>query len=268
MIVMIYDLEKLKDLLPPAGNFSGERMYYFEEVDSTNLWLLAQNEIGGRFCLAAQQLQGRGRRGRGWVSLPGGSVLLSMGWSPPLPRVAGVSLVSGLAVVRALEAQGVKNLQLKWPNDILLKEKKIGGILVEVKRDALVIGVGLNIDLNISTGIDQPWTDLISCGYDLDKEQLVADLLLIHHSMLEECQNQGFGIFRERWNKLHGYRDQLVKSVTSNNLVEGYARGVDDSGALLVETETGIERIISGEVSVRLLTRSTKKSVETETSVP
>ena len=238
-------------------------MYYFEEIDSTNSWLLGQNEIGGRFCLAAQQLQGRGRRGRGWVSLPGGSVLLSMGWSPPLAEVGGISLVSGLAVVAALEAQGVKNLQLKWPNDILLKSKKIGGILVEITGNGLVIGVGLNMDLNITTEIDQPWTDLVSCGYVLNKEQLVADLLLIHHSMLKDFQNQGFGAFRERWNKLHGYCDQLVESVTLSNLVEGYARGVDDSGALLVETDTGIERIISGEVSVRL---SNNESVETATS--
>ena len=265
MIVMIYDLEKLKCLLPATGNFSGERMYYFEEIDSTNSWLLGQNDNGGRFCLAGQQLQGRGRRGRGWVSSPGSSVLLSMGWSPPLPGVAGVSLVSGLAVVAALEAQGVKNIQLKWPNDIVLKSKKIGGILVEVAGNSLVIGVGLNIDLGFTTGIHQPWTDLISCGYAIDKEKLVADLVLIHHSMIKDCENQGFGTFRERWNKLHGYRDQFVKSVTSNNIIEGYARGVDDSGALLVETDTGIERIISGEVSVRL---SNSESVETERSIP
>jgi BirA family biotin operon repressor/biotin-[acetyl-CoA-carboxylase] ligase len=265
MIVMIYDLEKLKSLLPASGNFSGERMYYFEEIDSTNSWLLGQNDTGGKFCLAAQQLQGRGRRGRSWVSEPGSSVLLSMGWSPPLPGVAGISLVSGLAVVAALEAQGVNNLQLKWPNDIILESKKLGGILVEVAGNSLVIGVGLNVDLNIDKGIDQPWTDLYRCGYLVNKEQLVADLLIMHHSMLEDCQNLGFGAFRERWNQLHGYRDQLVTSVAANNIIEGYARGVDESGALLVETNLRMERIISGEVSLRL---SIDPALETPRSGP
>ena len=254
-------------------------MYYFEEIDSTNSWLLEQNDTGGKFCLAAQQSQGRGRRGRGWVSSPGSSVLLSMGWNPPLSGVAGISLVSGLAVVAALEVQGVKSLQLKWPNDIIFESKKLGGILVEVAGNNLVIGVGLNIDLTIcgdvepvvdahignDVGIDQPWTDLNCLGYAINKEQLVADLLTIHDSMLGDCQNRGFGVFRERWNQLHGYRDKFVTSASSKNVIEGYARGVDESGALLVETDAGIERIISGEVSMRL---SNGAAIEKERSGP
>ena len=227
-------------------------MYYFEEIDSTNSWLLEQKDAGGKFCLTAQQLQGRGRRGRSWISSPGSSVLLSMCWNPPLTGVAGVSLVSGLAVVKSLAAQGVKDLQLKWPNDIILRSKKVGGILIEVAGENLVIGIGLNIDLHNDSKIDQPWTDLVSCGYTLSREQLVADLVSMHNSMLEDCKNQGFGVFREQWNRLHGYQNQLVKSVTSKKVIEGYARGVDESGALLIETDGQVERIISGEVSVKL----------------
>ena len=70
--------------------------------------------------------------------------------------------------------------------------------------------------------------------------------------MLGDFQNRGFGAFRERWNQLHSYRDQFVTSTSPNNVIEGYARGVDESGALLVETDAGIERIISGEVSIKL----------------
>src|SRR6186713_70980 len=104
--------------------------------------------------LAEFQTAGRGRRGRSWLAPPGGAVCLSLSWTfPEVPRDAGsLSLAIGVCVLRALRAQGVKDIRLKWPNDVLIGDKKLGGILIELRAESagpacVVVGIGLNVAL-------------------------------------------------------------------------------------------------------------------------
>ena len=109
---LIYDLQKIRDSLPASGMFSAGGMYYFNEIESTNTWLIRQAEVDGKFCIAGHQTAGRGRRGKTWISREGGAILLSMGWKLEKPYVPGLSLVSGLAVIAALQESGIDSASL------------------------------------------------------------------------------------------------------------------------------------------------------------
>lgn len=263
---MSYELNELKSRLPKTGYFTEAGLYYFPEIDSTNSWLLNEDHVAGKFCLAEKQKAGRGRRGRHWQGAAEGSVLLSMAWDlskmASKPMLDGLSLVSGLAVIEALQCQNVRRLKLKWPNDIVIEKHqllhKLGGILVELQGKKLVIGVGINLDLGSVDDIliDQQWTDLASQGAQLNRQILVTDLLRLHDEKIHHCLNQGFGSFKDQWNRLDGLKNCSINILSGQNRTEhqdnGIASGVDDTGALLVRSNSGMQRIHSGEVSVRL----------------
>ncbi len=258
---MRYDLQKLKSALPESGYFVEGGLYYFPEIDSTNSWLLSQDQVAGKFCLAETQIAGRGRHpGRVWEGVAGGSVLLSMAWDlstlSDKPKLDGLSLVSGVAVIEALKRQQADGLMLKWPNDVFVEINqrfhKLGGILVEIQGNKLVIGIGLNINLQQSSdlAIDQNWTDLVTLGFDLSREKLVADLLSEHSLKIGRCLTEGFGVFRDHWNRLHAFNGRTIYAESLNERICGVALGVDDKGVLLVQTDSDIQRIRSGEVSI------------------
>src|SRR5687768_16986841 len=131
-----------------------------QSIDSTNAALAARSApaLGcSEVLLAEFQTAGRGRRGRSWLAPPGGAVCLSLSWTfPQVPRDAGaLSLAMGVCVLRALKAQGVTGAQLKWPNDILIAARKLGGILIELRAEAAgpacaVVGIGLNVEMGPS----------------------------------------------------------------------------------------------------------------------
>jgi BirA family biotin operon repressor/biotin-[acetyl-CoA-carboxylase] ligase len=254
---MTYDLEKIRHSLPACGKFSAGRMYYFNEIESTNTWLIGQTVVDGKFCIAGQQTAGRGRRGRSWLSREGGSILLSMGWALGRQYVPGLSLASGLAVTAALADAGINSAKLKWPNDVFIGDAKLGGILVEVSGCNAVIGLGLNLDLGSHESveranvIDQPWTDLASQGIEYDINEILLGLLRHHTIFIDQCIESGFSQFSQQWNALHEFQDQEVDVQSQDEHFNGIARGVDDQGALMVETARGVTHIHSGDVSVR-----------------
>lgn len=252
---MIYDLKKLTSLLPKTGYFTGEGMYYFDEIDSTNLWLLKQKSVKGKFCIAADQTAGRGRRGKSWLSDSGSSLLLSMGWSRDNVDIEGLSLISGLAVLNALTDQGVSDLKLKWPNDVLADGKKLAGILVELSGDKLVIGVGINVTFSsiskAQSEINQPWTDLTRLGCSVDRERLVVDTVRYHENFVAQHKTSGFGCFADKWNQVNAYQNQKIIIINGKSTQAGIMEGVNKKGALILKSEKGSEEFVSGEVSVR-----------------
>jgi len=207
-----------------------------------------------------QQTAGRGRRGRSWLAWPGGSLTFSARWrfdaSAPVP--AGLSLVVGLAVAQALEALEVPSLELKWPNDIQIHGRKLGGILVELSRagaqlDA-VIGVGLNLKFPIEAPVPErpdviALADVMAAPPAL--EQVLAAVLTRLRLLLDTYAAAGFAPFVAPWNQRNAFADLPVELSGEAERIEGLCQGVDTDGALLVRTDEGVRRVLAGDVSLR-----------------
>lgn len=241
-------------------------LHLHEEVDSTNLCLLRKAKQGqcfsGTACIAEAQHAGRGRRGRSWVATPYCNVMLSMAWwlDDRVDTLAGLSLAAGVAVARGLADYGIAGVGLKWPNDILWQQRKLGGVLVEVHRRkgmgvVAIVGVGLNGFLaeQDAAGIGQEWTDLRRItGKAINRDRLVALIIKQLYEMFERFQQTGFAQFRADWEQLHVSQGRRVRLLSKEQTVVGCALGVDDNGGLrIMNDDRRIQVFQSGEISVR-----------------
>lgn len=234
-------------------------------TESTNSYLLerAQDHMGKRYAvLAEKQENGRGRRGRTWVSPFGKSIYLSCLWSfsGGIASLEGLSLVVAIAVEKALAKLGVDNAKLKWPNDIYLNDKKLAGILLEISGEysgfcQVVIGIGLNVYLSEKDAdqIDQPWARLAEfLPPEIDRNQISAVLLTELIAAIEVFEKQGFEPFQDYWTNKDAFLDREVELILPNTSKSGVARGVNRKGELLLKTDLGMEAINAGELSLRL----------------
>ncbi len=241
-----------------------------EEVDSTNRYLLkraiAVPDPSGSVCVAEVQPLGRGRRGRGWIASPYQNLMLSMAWrfSGGPAMVAGLSLAAGVAVVRALERFGVREVGLKWPNDVLWHERKLAGLLVDVNGEAggpctVVLGVGINCRIAPADGrrIDQPWVDLHTItGAIPDRNRLAAILMDELQKMFHVFAEFGLTAFQPEWEQHHLYAGRDVRVQQGEAAFDGTVHGIDDHGALRVRAPDGEMHVChSGEVSLRRANR-------------
>jgi BirA family biotin operon repressor/biotin-[acetyl-CoA-carboxylase] ligase len=232
-----------------------------ESCDSTNAVLLARAEAGapsGTVVITREQTAGRGRRGRHWIASPGDSLAFSLLWRfAPGTAPAGLSLAVGLAVARAVATVGADNTALKWPNDILGNGRKLGGILIELvpgAPHAAVIGIGLNLQLPAAMPDDLRAVSAALCKPDaaIDENALYAVLLGELLTVLEAFAASGFAPMRDEWMARNAYADASVNLLTDFGAPRGgICRGVDVDGALLFEVDGRVERILSGEVSLR-----------------
>jgi BirA family biotin operon repressor/biotin-[acetyl-CoA-carboxylase] ligase len=232
-------------------------------LDSTNSALkrLPIAEQHAAVILAEHQSGGRGRRGRQWHSPYGRNLYLSLGWlfDRSLAELGCLPLVVALATARALTRADLKGHQVKWPNDLLLDGRKLCGCLVEVQGDAqgrcfAVMGVGINVHMPVSeaeTPIDQPWTDLHSQLPACSRNVLATLLLDELVRQLELFAEQGFTPFKDDWQKMDGLQGTMIEVWSENNPLKGIARGIDDSGALRLDTGKEVLSLHSGEVSLR-----------------
>ncbi len=250
---MQYDFQKVATLLPKNGKFSVDRLVFFDEVDSTNIWMLKQPEIDGLCCITNHQVAGKGRQGRKWTDGRGGSILMSMGWEVSAGHCPGASLVAGLAVIKSLKELGIRGVQLKWPNDLLFGTRKLGGILVEMTGTRMVVGLGLNYQLEKSSMLDveQPWMDITSIGTKCDADELLSAILRNMGQMITDCINRGFADYVDYWNSLDAFRGCLAEVRMGQDTIVGVERGVNKTGALLIETDEGVQAIHTGDVSLR-----------------
>jgi BirA family transcriptional regulator, biotin operon repressor / biotin---[acetyl-CoA-carboxylase] ligase len=232
------------------------------EIGSTNSHLMtraANESIDGIVCLAERQTGGRGRRGRTWLTPPGQNIALSLGKSLPtsVSQVAPLSLAVGLAAVSALQRVGVDDVMLKWPNDLLLNGAKVGGILIElpsiVTPLAVVIGIGINMGSGEEVGahLGLPVGDLLAGRVSISRNTLAAELIISVFEMTNRFESQGFAPMRHIWEGLHAHQDRNVRLIGTNETIEGIARGVTDSGELILETAAGVRHFSGGEVSLR-----------------
>lgn len=236
-----------------------------DSAASSNALLLqraAQGASGGSVLALEWQSGGRGRLGRTWHSGLGNALTFSLLWrfACGLSALSGLSLAVGVAVMRALHELGVSGVSLKWPNDVLGKNGKLAGILIEAQGDmlgpsAVVIGIGLNLFLpqTLLRQINQPVTSLADMTEAMpERNHLLAVLLRELHGVLEEFAAHGFAALREEWESYHGLQNHPVKMLMPDGSgVTGVARGVDEDGMLLLETAQGVRRFNAGEVSLR-----------------
>lgn len=230
-------------------------------VDSTNNYLLAAAEAGqasGSVCLAACQTAGRGRRGREWVSPPGGNLYLSLLWRYPTPpaRLPSLSIATGLAVAQTLRDLGIKAIQLKWPNDLHWQGRKLGGLLLETRigTDCIVVaGIGINgvVDA-VQASIDQPWIDLATVLNTRPDIQALAVRLLNRLLPLYRDYPDNSTDFSVAWSEFDSLAEQPVTIEHQGQYWHGIARGIDADGQLRVATTQGLHVFSSGAVSVRM----------------
>ncbi len=242
--------------------------FHFESLDvcaSTNTLLLERARAGapgGQVIACELQSAGRGRRGNSWQSGLGGSLTFSLLWrfARGAAGLSGLSLAAGLAVARALAALGVADVQLKWPNDLLHAGRKLGGILIELHGDspdstAVVIGIGLNLRLHSGArgAIAQPVTDLAAIAEPVPRRnRLLAAILIELARVLELFAQKGFAPLRQEWMARHAHQGRPVTlSSGDGKMIAGTAAGVAADGALLLDTARGLERFVSGELSLR-----------------
>jgi BirA family biotin operon repressor/biotin-[acetyl-CoA-carboxylase] ligase len=228
----------------------------FESIDSTNTYLLsrAKKEAkSGSFCFAEEQTQGRGRRGRTWLSPPGVNIYGSLLWrfSESKFDLSGLSLAIAVMIVNALKKFGVtESLQLKWPNDIYFQNKKLAGILIE-SQDAknVVIGIGINV-------LAAPDPDHSICLADFHSSIPVRNLLvgLLINELLEKIplfEVSGLSSFLTEWRRLDMFFGKKIQVSLPNETLHGVMRGVDDQGRLLLENAGEVKVFSYGEISVK-----------------
>ena len=239
-----------------------------DQVDSTSGELLRRaprRDIHGAALAAEWQTAGRGRRGRTWTAVAGGSLTFSLGWrfEQGAGFLAGLSLAAGVGVIHALEKEGLAGVNLKWPNDLIHRHLKLGGILVELNGDALgpstvVVGVGLNVRLprELRRDITQPVTDLTSVAGrgapPIDRNRLLARLVAELSSTMGQYAKEGFAPFAAEWQHRHAYQGKPVRLLLPDGAaVMGKVAGVDASGALVLADGPRRARFLTGEISLR-----------------
>ena len=232
-------------------------------IDSTNQYMMSRlvDWQKGECLLTEYQTAGRGRRGRQWISPFGSQLMMSLYWrlEEGMAAAMGLSLVVGVALVETLQSFGYHQVGLKWPNDVYAQGAKLAGILVEMSATSggschVVIGVGLNLQMPLQPvhGINQPWTALSAIRAEsVPRNRLGAEFIRRLRLALQEFEAGGMAPFLARWNHLDVYRDRPVRLLLGEQEIRGVARGIDGQGGLILETESGLQTYVGGEISLR-----------------
>jgi len=226
-------------------------------VDSTQDWALSV-PVPARGCavfVADAQRAGRGRRGRAWQTDPQGALAFTVSRRFGLPpaRLAPLGPAAGVAVARALAALGLGTVRVKWPNDLVVDDAKLGGILIEARGDAVAIGIGVNLDVAAMPHLGQPWTDLrrAGCG-EGDRARVLGALLRGLLPALASFERDGFPVFAAEWARFDALAGRPVRVLAGGAALEGVALGVEADGGLRVRHADGERVHHAGEVSVRV----------------
>jgi len=238
----------------------GKKVLFFEEVDSTNnkAKQIASEEKEGTVVISEVQTSGRGRRGREWSS-PKGGIYISFILKPNIPpeKAPQLTLVSSLALAETLNSMDKKlDAKIKWPNDILIKGKKISGILTELSSDIekinhIVVGVGVNLNTD-KNALPETGTSLKTEMGENVSIKLFLKLFLEHFDLVyKEYITNGINKIIERWRFNSDTLGKKVKIIGMNETFEGLAKDIDENGALILKTGEKEIKVYSGDVSLR-----------------
>lgn len=266
--VELLDVDTILKAAGPAARDRVRRLQCSLVTDSTNAMLLAVQDLPtGRadVCIAELQTAGRGRRGRSWSAPFGSGICVSMSWQfAEAPRqLSALSLAVGVAVLRALKKLGIPGVRLKWPNDLQAGNGKLGGILIELRAESsgpayVVIGLGLNFRLSARTrsefaGAGIEAADLADAQpqHGLGRSRCTGAILESMVDALLEFERHGLQSFTREWREADALAAAGANVQFGDRTFQGIARGIDEDGALLLETPGQLLRFNSGEVTVR-----------------
>lgn len=243
----------------------------FSSLDSTNQYLLERThtaDFSGSVICAERQTAGKGRRGRVWESPFASNLYFSIGWTTNegVASLEGLSLAIGVGITDALEGLGLSESQVKWPNDILHKGRKLAGVLIEVGGDLagdchFIVGVGLNVKMAKALGanINQPWVDLFSLAQEgylpktLPSRNTILATLLNHLlPIISNYSSTGLSPFIDRWQEKSWSQNKLVNVIGGSATSCGINMGISDTGALKVMVDGELRYFNGGEISLRV----------------
>ncbi len=237
----------------------------FDQLPSTNEYLRKRDRPEQsdaiELCATDWQTAGRGRRGKDWTSMRGNvTFTLRQRLRRPAAELMGLSLVAGIAVVGVVNQRLGIDASVKWPNDVLVKARKLGGLLIELQPDPkdrnstlVTTGIGANVrhqpDMQ-RLGIGATSLEALNRSPELDRNALIAKLAVAVASHYVEFETTLWPGFETRWEAVDALFGRSV-TVSGSRELTGAACGVSASGALLVDTGSGMEEVVAGEVSVR-----------------
>jgi len=249
-----------------AQSIFSSHIHYYPSIDSTNAVakaLAGQGAPEGTLVVTEEQIAGRGRRGRSWVSPAGANLLFSVLLRPPMEgdRVFVLTMVLALAGVKAVQKVAAVEAMIKWPNDLYVGPKKLAGVLTEFavrgkQVDWVVPGMGINVawrpDAPEQGGV--PATSLLEeTGQRVSRNELLIELLTEFEGLYKEVVAGNMEGLYEEWNRNCLVLGKAVVVATEKERIEGKALRIDDCGALILEDAEGNERrILTGDVSLRL----------------
>jgi BirA family biotin operon repressor/biotin-[acetyl-CoA-carboxylase] ligase len=260
------DAGEIRHPLSEAALARLEELEVFARIGSTNTHLLEQAApAAGRFrvAVADEQTAGRGRQSRRWISPPGAGLYLSAVYTFARvpPQLPALTLALGVGVIATLESYGDVELRLKWPNDIIARDAKLGGILTEARSPAgdgvtVVAGVGLNVDLpdDMEVPTDSKWflppVDLATLlGSPPSTSQLAGRLIGGLFDTLLRFEDSGFDSFAADWRQRDWLNGRGIIVELPDGELAGIAAGVESDGALILDVSGGRRKIASGSIT-------------------
>lgn len=241
------------------------QIYYYETIDSTNEEIKRLEALGnshGTIAVAREQSAGKGRRGRQWYSPKGDNLYFSLLLCPDFEKekASVLTLLMALSVAEVLRQDGCENAMIKWPNDIVMNGKKVCGILTEMNLKAdggysVIVGVGINLDnAEFTEDISTTATSILrEYGRKPTSKELLQKIVKIFWQNYDAyCRCQSFENFKQHYESYLANKDAYVKVLEPQGEYTGIARGINQKGELIVETEDGdCVTVYAGEVSVR-----------------
>lgn len=244
------------------AKISGHEAYAFTTVDSTNNIVLKHPELDDGAVIAADfQNGGRGRCGRRFLSSCGTQVLFTyVARFDSLEKMQGLSVLVGISTARVLENMGVKNVQLKWPNDLYIGQWKLGGILIEslMKKDNIFVAIGIGINVSchlkelLGDTIGQAYTSIeYASGFKLNRDELIGRIAAELTQDLVRFKESGLSSFMPEFEERALYLGSNVNLINDSKTLTGIYKGISERGALLLKIGRRTETILCGDMSLR-----------------
>ncbi len=260
MTNLVFDEKKFKADVAIAVCDASLNLLYLDSCESTNIECLKLS-TNNSIVIAEMQTAGRGRRGNEWHSPSSQNIYCSIGLNKSIQAeyLGLISLLVGVCIVTVLRQQGIEDVGLKWPNDILLQGKKLGGILIETRVNReddfyLVIGFGLNVNLTESEHeiIGQPAISLNQLAHTkIDRNQLLTDLVTHIMQTVKSFDSRSIEPLLKTFNQYDCYKNMDIIVKTRTEEITGRTLGIEDTGWIRVQTSDGIKSFSAAEISLR-----------------
>jgi BirA family biotin operon repressor/biotin-[acetyl-CoA-carboxylase] ligase len=255
---------KISDIKAEIKGGIGKEIFFYETVDSTNTVALdlAEKTIEGAVIIADSQQKGRGRLGRKWESPPGVNIYMSIVLIPKIESKDAtlITIMASVACATALRSITGLHVAIKWPNDLMVSDKKIGGILTELKTDrgriiSAIVGIGINVNAGIDTypaDVQEIATSLKNeTGISYSREIVISEILNEMDYWYKILNRMGKGIILLEWQKLTSTLGREVKVIVGKETFTGLAESIDSEGMLILRLPSGIlKKISSGDLTI------------------